>query len=244
MDASLVEINQKIDALAAQVAYLSDQAQIAERQRQERAELVHDITPLANQAFSLAVEQLEEVQEYIDLGDLLRLLKRLLRNGRNVEKMLDQLESLADLLETIGPLADDAFGKAVDVLAGLEAKGYFTFTRGSVQMMDQVVASINENELNQLAESIPILVGMVKQLAQKEVISLAANTLSAVKSGLAKPVDASYLSLLSQMRDPATRRGLALTLRILQVIGSQVENDRQRSQNDPAQAGEDMPANG
>ena len=31
----------------------------------------------------------------------------------------------------------------------------------------------------------------------------------------------SYLALLGQMRDPAVRRGLALTLRVLHVVGSQ-----------------------
>src|SRR4030065_1355013 len=136
MDPSLQELNQKIDLLTAQVTYLSEQAQYAERQRQERAELVRDITPLANQAFDLAVEQLEEIQEYIDLSDLLRLFKRLLRNGRNLEKMLDQLESLADLNETVSPLADDAFGKAVDVMAGLESRGYFAFAQGGIKLVD------------------------------------------------------------------------------------------------------------
>ena len=110
MEQSLVELNQKLDALTAQVAYLTDQAQMVERQRQERAELMRDLTPIANQAFELTIEQLEEIQEYIDLGDLLRLLKRLLRNGRNLDKMLDQLESLTDLADTMGPLADEMFG--------------------------------------------------------------------------------------------------------------------------------------
>jgi hypothetical protein len=122
MEATLLELNHKIDQLSGQVSYLSEQAQINERQRNERAELMRDITPLANQAFTLAVEQLEEIQEYIDLSDLMRLLKRLLRNGRNLEKMLDQLESLTDLIETVGPLADDAFGKIVDLMADLESK--------------------------------------------------------------------------------------------------------------------------
>jgi len=44
MEQSLVELNQKLDALTAQVAYLTDQAQMAERQRQERAELMRDLT--------------------------------------------------------------------------------------------------------------------------------------------------------------------------------------------------------
>jgi len=224
MDASVIDLNQKIDALTTQVAYLTEQAQAAERQRQERAELVHDITPLANQAFSIAVEQLEEVQEYIDLGDLLRLAKRLMRNGRNLEKMLDQLESLTDLLQTVGPLADDAFGKAVDILAGLEAKGYFTFTRGGARLMDQVVTSLNEAELNQLAENIPSLVSLVKQATQLEVLGVANRTFNALSTELSKPVEASYMSLLRQLRDPSTRRGLAITLRILQVIGTQAES--------------------
>ncbi len=240
MDSSLVELSQKIDALTAQVAYLSDQAQIVERQRQERLELVHDITPLANQAFSLAVEQLEEVQEYIDLGDLLRLLKRLLRNGRNLEKMLDQLESLADLLATVGPLADDAFGKAVDVLAGLEAKGYFTFTRGSLRLMDQLVASLKGAELDQLAEVIPSAVSLVKQLAQPEVLGVANSTITQVKQELAQPSDASYFALLRQLRDPATRRGLSLTLRILQLIGSQAAGNVQSGNINPPQADQSL----
>ncbi len=230
MDASLADLNQKIDVLTAQVAYLTDQAQIAERQRQERTELVHDLTPLANQAFGLAVEQLEEVQEYIDLGDLLRLLKRLLRNGRNLEKMLDQLESLADLLETVGPLANDAFGNAVDVLAEMESKGYFTFARGGARLMDQVVASLDEAELNQLSENVPILLDLVKQAAQPAVLSVANRTFTSAISELSKPVAFSYMDLLRQMRDPATRRGLALTLRILQIVGQQAAEQKRKNQ--------------
>ena len=75
MDASIIELNQKIDTLSAQVSYLAEQAQAAERQRQDRAELMRDLTPIANQAFNMAIEQLEEVQEYIDLDDLLRIIE-------------------------------------------------------------------------------------------------------------------------------------------------------------------------
>jgi uncharacterized protein YjgD (DUF1641 family) len=221
MDATLQKLNQKIDLLTAQVSYLSEQAQINERQRNERAELVRDITPLANQAFTLAVEQLEEVQEYIDLSDLLRLLKRLLRNGRNLEKLLDQLESLTDLLETVGPLADDAFGKVVDLMAGLEAKGYFTFARGSADLMDHIVASFSEEELNRLGDSLPQIASLVKDFAQPEVFDFAQDTLAEARQELAKPVNTSNLGLVRQLNNPDVRRGLALSLRIMQVLGAQ-----------------------
>jgi len=219
MEASLEVLNQKIDSLSAQVSYLSEQALASERLRLERAELVRDITPLANQAFNLAIEQLEEVQESIDLNDLLRLFKRLLRNGRNLEKMLDQLESLADLMETVGPLANAAFGKAVDITADMEAKGYFNFTRGGMKVMDSLVASFSEEDLNHLSDNISLVLSIVKEITQPEILDYAGHTLTNVRQELEKPVDASYTGLMRQLRNRDVRRGLALTLRILQVIG-------------------------
>ena len=227
---TLKELNQKIDLLTVQVAYLSEQAQLVERQRLERAELVRDITPLANQAFNLAVEQLEEVQEYVDLNDLLRFIKRLLCNGRNLEKILDQLESLADLVDTLSPLADEALGKAVDLTASLEAKGYFSFAKSSLNLMDKVVASLTPQELDQLGDNLGAVLELVKEISQPGIVSIAKHALAELTVELEKPVDGSYVGLVRQLRDPVVRRGLALSLRILQVIGSQAPK-RQSNKN-------------
>ncbi len=223
MDQSFVELNQKLDALTAQVAYLTEQTQLAERQRQERAELMHDLTPIANEAFRLTVEQLEEVQEYVDLGDLLRLLKRLLRNGRNLDKMLDQLESLADLANTVGPLADQAFGQAVEVMAQMEHKGYFAFARGGLRIVDNVVTSFTEDDIRRLGDNIVLILNTVKDMTQPEIMSFVRNTLLVAEREVEKPVDISTFGLLRQMQDPAVRRGLALTMRVLRVIGAQAQ---------------------
>ena len=221
MDASIVELNQKLDILTAQVAYLTDQAQIAERQRQERAELMHDLTPIADQAFHMAIEQLEEVQEYVDLGDLLRLAKRLARNGRNLEAMLDQLESLSDLANTVGPLADEAFGKTMDTMAEMEQKGYFNFARGGLRILDNVVTSFTEQDVQRLGDNVVLILNTVKDMTQPEIMNFVRNTLLVAEAEIEKPVDSSLMGLLRQMRHPAVRRGLALTMRILHVIGSQ-----------------------
>jgi uncharacterized protein YjgD (DUF1641 family) len=221
MEASLAELNQKIDALTVQVAYLAEQSQIAERQRQDRAELMRDLTPIADQAFHMAIEQLEEVQEYVDLGDLLRLAKRLARNGRNLEAMLDQLESLSDLAKTVGPLVDDAFGMTMNTLAELEHKGYFAFARGGMRIMENVVTSFTEKEVERLGDNVVLILNTVKDMTQPEIMNFVRNTLLVAETEVEKPVDASLIGLLRQMRDPAVRRGLALTMRILHVIGLQ-----------------------
>lgn len=217
----LTDLNAKLDALTAQVAYLTEQAQRAERERQERAELMHDAIPIVNDAFRLTVEQLEEVQEYVDLGDLLRLLKRLLRNGRNLDKMLDQLESLMDLAQTVGPLTDQAFGKATDLLQEAEQKGYFGFARGGMQIADNVVTSFSEDDVKKLGDNVVLILNVVKDMTQPEIMSLVRNIVSGVEDEVAKPVNTSLPALLGQMRDPNVRRGLALTMRVLRVVGSQ-----------------------
>lgn len=221
METTLTDLNQKIDILTAQVAYLTEQAQVAERERRARTELMRDLTPIANQAFSMAIEQLEEVQEYIDLGDLLRIMKRLMRNGQNFERLLDQLESLSDLLQTMGPLADEAFEKAVDMLSLWEQKGYFNFARGGVQILDNVVTSFSQEDVDRLGDNIVLILNTVKDMTQPEVMNFVRNTLLVAEQEIDKGVDITYTGLLRQVRDPAVRRGLALTMRVLRVIGSQ-----------------------
>ena len=225
MDSSLVDLSQKIDTLSAQVAYLTEQALIAERQRQERAELIRDLTPIANEAFRLSVEQLEEIQEYIDLGDLLRLFKRILRNGHNIEKLFDQLESLMDLAETIGPLADDAFGQAVDTLADMEHKGYFAFARGAWRITDNVITSFSEEDVNRLGDNIVLILNTIKGMTQPEIMNFVHNTLLVAEQEVEKPVDISLMGMLRQLRDPAVRRGLVLTMRVMHIVGSQASGN-------------------
>jgi uncharacterized protein YjgD (DUF1641 family) len=216
-----IELSAKIDALTVQVAYLSEQARQAERQRQERAELVRDVTPIANQAFHIAIEQLEEVQEYVDLADLLRLLKRLLRNARNLERMLDQLEAVSDLADTLGPLTDQAFEKSVDALAEMERKGYFAFARGGAHILDSLVTSFSEDDVRRLGDNIVLIVNTVKDMTQPEILGFVRNTLMLAEKELEQPLDISALGLVRQMGDPRVRRGLALTLRVLQAVGAQ-----------------------
>jgi uncharacterized protein YjgD (DUF1641 family) len=217
----LESLNQKIELLAAQVQYLTEQAQAAERQRQERAELLRDMMPIVNDGYRLAVEQLEEIQQYVDLADLLRLAKRLARNGRNIETMLDQLESVMDLLATAGPITDQAFGKAVDILAQMERKGYFVFARGGLQIADNIVSSFGEEDVRALGENIVLILNVVKEMTQPEIMNFVRNTVEAVDREKNKPVETSLIALLRQMQDPNVRRGLALSMRIMRNIGAQ-----------------------
>jgi uncharacterized protein YjgD (DUF1641 family) len=190
---------------------------------------MRDLTPIADQAYHMAIEQLEEVQEYIDLGDLLRLLKRLMRNGRNLETLLDQFESMMDLTQTIGPLTDEAFGKAVATLADMEHKGYFTFARGGKRIADNIVTSFTAEDVDRLGDNIVLILNTIKDMTQPEIMNFVRSTLLVAEQEVEKPVDISYRGLFKQLRDPAVRRGLALTMRVMHVIGSQADNSQAKT---------------
>lgn len=217
-------LSAQVAALASQVAYLTEQARGAEQARQDRAELVRDLTPIANDAYRLTVEQLQEIQDYVDLGDLLRLLKRVLRNTQNLERMLDQLESVSELTDTLAPLSDQAFGKAVDALQAMEQKGYFALAQGGMQIVDNVVTSFSAEDVRKLGDNIVLILNVVKDMTQPEIMQFVGNTLRLAEREVEKPVSISYPALLAQLRDPAVRRGLALTLRVMHVVGTQAAN--------------------
>ena len=221
MDLANAELTQKIDMLAQQVAYLTEQARIAEQARQSREELMETMLPVAKDAMRLASEQMEDVQEYLDPQDLVRLLKKLVRHAPQMEMLLDQLDSLTDLLDVARPMAREGMDKATSIMDELERKGYIRFANGGMRMMENVVTSFSEDDVKRLGDNIVLILNTVKDMTQPEIMNFLRSTLLVASREVEKPVSTSYLDLYRQMRDPDVRRGLALTMRVLKVVGNQ-----------------------
>jgi uncharacterized protein YjgD (DUF1641 family) len=221
MEQEMLALHHKLDALTAQVAYLTKQAQRAERTRQEQTELVQDMMPAVQGAFDLAVAELQEVEPYARPADLLALLKRLLRNRANLERLLEQVESLTDLLDAVGPIGKGAFDKLVALLAELERKGYFVFGRGGMQIADNIVTSFGAEDVKALGDNIVLILQTLRSMTQPEVMNFVRNTVTLIEGEKEQPVDTSLFALAGQMRDPNVRRGLAVTMRVLRGIGVQ-----------------------
>jgi uncharacterized protein YjgD (DUF1641 family) len=223
MEPSIAELNQEIDLLTEQVTYLAQQARAAELAREERTELLRDAMPIANDVMRLATEQLQEVEAYVDLKDLLRLLKKLVRATPFIEQMLDQIDGLRDLLEVVSPMVKDIYNKAESVMDEADHKGYFTFAKGGMKIMDNIVTSFSEDDIRQLGDNVVLILRTVKQMTQPELMTFLNQTVIDAKSEVDAPVDISIRSLLGQMRDPNVRRGLGLTMRMLGTVGAQAE---------------------
>lgn len=226
MESSLNDLNQKLDALTAQVEYLTGQARIAEQAREARDDLVGSAMPIVSDAMRLATRELEEVQDYIQPADLARMLKKLIVHLPQLEQLLDLLDAGYDLVDTAMPVVKLGLDTVTQTLDGLDRKGYFALARGAGQIADRAVGSLSEEDLGRLGDSVEPMLDVVKDLAKPEVITFLRDTVQEAEKEVQKPVDASLGGLARQMRDPDTRRGLALTLRVLQVIGRKAAADR------------------
>lgn len=221
LNQNLNELNLKIDALTRQVAYLSEQAQISERSRQARNDLVENMMPIAQDAMRIASYEFEEIQDYLQVDDLLRFLKKLVRHRPQLEMLIDQMDAVTDLLHIMDPISREGLDKVIQILTDLENKGYFGFARSGLKMMDTIVTSFTQEDVDRLGDNIVLILNTVKDMTQPEIMSFVRKTLLAAEHEVDKPVDTSLLAILRQMQDPAVRRGLALSLRVLRVIGDQ-----------------------
>lgn len=238
MESDLELLNQKIDAQRQQIERLEAQASVTasmnqkldsilahlddQRQRSEAFdELKDDLIPIGNQVVKLTIDQLAEIGSDFQLEDLLFLGKRLLRDTRMISDLLDRVQAILDLASDAQSVGTQAFRQTTQALDRLEREGYFTFARGGWHILEKIVAEFDEEDINALGDNIVLILNTIKSMTQPEIMSFVHNTLLVAEKEVEKPVDISYGGLLRQMRDPDVRRGLALTMRVLQVVGTQ-----------------------
>jgi len=217
MDQALAELNQKVDVLTTQIAFLTEEAQLQRRNRQDWDELKNDLTPVANEVYQLSVRQLDEIESYVQLEDILRVTKRLVRNTRNLEEALDQLESFSDLAREMGPLSDEIMLTVMTRLSEMEEKGYFSFVQGGMAIMDEVVSNFTEEDVQQLGENIVLILQTVKEMTQPEIMTLMRTSANVLRDEQV-PEKVSMLDIVRQMNDPEVRRGLSKTLNVLRTF--------------------------
>jgi len=219
---TIVALNEKIDRLTEQVAFLAEEARQQQLRRQEWDDLKDSADPIIKHVFQLSVEQLQEVEQDVQLEDLLRLSKRVLRNVRNFEMLLDQLESGVELLQDITPIGHNAFLSLMKQLHEMEQKGYFIFLQGGLDMMDKVVTSFTKEDVRQLSDNIVLILKTVKDMTQPEIMHMVHDSIVVVEE---EPADTSLLGIIKQLNDPAVKKGLVKTLNILKNV-STVKNGK------------------
>ncbi len=200
MDKDLALINEKVDQITLQMAFLTEQAEIQQRRAREFDELKADLIPIGNQLIHLTINELEEIGTDFELEDLFFLLKRVLRNTHLIMTMMDRFESLMGIADEVEILGKQVFSSAVEALDKLEQTGMFT------EAGDIFNTLAKENTLSDLNR-------MLKAFHVEE------------NEGASAP---SLVSLLKDANQPETRRAFARLVKMLQALGEDTrENNSQ-----------------
>ena len=103
--------------------------------------------------------------------------------------------------------------KATSALQELDQRGYFTFAKSGLGVVDRVVTSFTEDDVNQLGDNIVLILQTVKEMTQPEVMELLQGAAQSLEEDVTETP--STMSIIRQMRDPEVKRGLARMLRVL-----------------------------
>ncbi len=217
------ELERKIDALTAQVDFLSEEAHAQRQRRIALEELQADLTPIAMTAVERSAYTLDEIE--IDPSDLLRLGARVAANAALLESVLIQLESLNALVTDMSPIVQQGVAMAIDRAGKLEEKGYFEFAEAALGVVDQVVTNYTREDVEALAENIVQMLDIIKDLTQPEMLVVAQRLLDVVQRQAAAAADVpeeppSLFALAGKLRDPEIRRGMGRALDTLSAVST------------------------
>jgi uncharacterized protein YjgD (DUF1641 family) len=227
MDNDVALLHEKIDTLTTQVAFLAKQAEIQQRRQLEFDELKQDMIPIANHMIKISIDELADIGQEFEVEDLFFLLKRVMRNTHLVLAMFDRLEALMGVTDEFELLGKQVFSTAVENLEKLEQDGYFAFAREGWGIMERIVTEFSEQDVKALGDNIVTILTTLRNMTQPEIMAMANNAIGAFQEIPPETETPSILSLLRELSNPQTRRGMARMINLLKALDEQPNNTNQ-----------------
>jgi uncharacterized protein YjgD (DUF1641 family) len=209
--ARLDELSERVDALTAMLE--ADRAG-----RRAMSELTAEAMPLARSAFEVAAERLDE--RSIEIDSVVSLLLRLGEAAPDLERALDGLDSLTELTAEIGGLSGEALALLIDRFAELERRGYFTWIKGGLEVIDRIITGFDEDDIEALGDNVVLIFETVKEMTQPEVMRMLQRSARMMREDVAPPEKLSMFRLLRELRDPEVKLAIYRTLTMLKGMSA------------------------
>lgn len=216
------EVLARLDAMSAQLAAVSAELAATRAAREQWAELVETLIPVARGAMDVATRELADLEADVTIDDVTRLARSTARAVPDLEVLVSQVGSLAELGHEVVSLSGAGVARLTELLQVAEDKGWFMFAREGVAIADRVVTTYTEADVKALGANVVTILDAVKDMTQPEVMGLVSRTALTIREVEEAHIEPpSMLALLKSMRDPQTRRGLARVLSMLQTVGQE-----------------------
>ncbi len=143
-------------------------------------------------------------------------------------------ESYSDLMSDLTPIASQGMETVTKAMMKAEEHGYIDFAKSGLGIVDRVVTSFSDDDVEALSDNIVLILETVKEMTQPEVMQMMQSTFHSVQDADQEPAEPpGMLALLRQMRDPEVRRGLAKMIAALRSMGQISGNTQERKEARP-----------
>lgn len=214
-------IEERLDRMAMQLEVLTDEVMRQRASRERWSELTEVMTPIASQAMETASTELEDID--LTLDDLARFARTMATALPTLEALMAQLPMVTELVDIAVPMARPIMDMGTERLAILDDRGYFDIARSGLGVLDRVVTSFSEEDVEALGDNIVLILQTVREMTQPEVMQMFQRTFTTVQEGehaeASEPPGA--FALLKEMRNPEVRRGLNKALHMLRSLGEE-----------------------
>ena len=216
---SSTALEDRIAGIESKLDFIVEELTQLRQVRLSAQDLAADLTIVSKDAMKDAVEALSSTT--LRPHELASLVKTVLQDARLLTGALQQLESAADFIQDAQPIVRDMFGKAVAGCQILQQKGYFDAASAGLRVGDAIVSSHSTPDWQQLEASVPKLIGFLRELTRPEVLQ----ALEAIIHGFGTVqanmnVDKSAFQLVRDMNSPDARRGIAIMVEFLKIVGA------------------------
>lgn len=219
-----ITIESRIDALDKKMDLILEHVNKQRLNSAMIGDLVNDLTIVGKDAYDSTVEELDKRQIELHPSELTDLAVTFLRNIGNIKLMFDTLEMAVDLGKEAGPIANEAIIDFTKQLNGLEQKGYFTFFKEFVPIIDNIVTGFTPQDIKELANSIVHILNTLKQMTQPEVLNTMNNAIKAFNSMETESVPSySIWRLLREMNSPEMKKALGYGVTFMKNVSKDVD---------------------
>ena len=124
----------------------------------------------------------------------------------------------ADLVDEMMPILRLAMNVSADHLHGMDQKGYFTFGREALQVVERIVESYSEEDVRALGAHIVGIMDTVKNITQPAILQVA-NEATDVFQHADDVEPMGMMGMMRATRDDDTQKGMAIVFEVLRQIG-------------------------
>lgn len=214
-----VKLQTQINELNAKLDIILEEIELQKRYRREMEDLKDDLLRVGKDVYQTAVEELDQIHDYVNSRDILHFGKYMLRNVNTISKVIQQLESAKDFLTDASPLIRDSIIDFMAKMDEFDRKGYFEFIKELGKVSDRVVTSFSVDDVKSLGDNVVTILNTAKNLTQPEMLHTINNAINVYKKlDIEVKEKVTLMSLLKELNDPETKKGLAFAIRFLKNL--------------------------